>query len=465
MWLIPVFLVGVLFVWGFYPGFVSPDALFQYAQMKSGQLSNLHPPLMAWLWRGTDLLIPGPGGLFLLYAVIYLIAAAAIARNLKSGWYSRFSCFGLMLAPPVTAVLMSLWKDSLMLTMLMVAAACILSLQRHQQWRWFWTGLFALWLAALLRHNALPAIVPLVFLLFHHVPQVKVHLWLNIIKTLAVAVLFALSGPQIEKQHQVTRISMLPTVALWDLAAISLHDGQMLIPPYALGWQGMSLARLNELFSPISNVPLCQFTPGIGREVLCMEKIPLRHGRALSSDQAQQLQQDWLALISAHSQAYLDHRTNLWLHLIGIRHDPSFIGFNVSSTQPEALSGNWYEGPAPQVLGIHAFALPSARGQFIASGMQLLQQFSPLLRPWPYLLILLVCSVVFLVRQQHNPLRATALGLCISGWMMLLPLFFIAPNAQLRYAIWPIVCALIVMHMMRQSSRKRKRSRASTPHE
>lgn len=458
MWFIPIFIIGALYAYAFYPGLVSPDALFQYAQMKSGQLSNLHPPLMAWLWRGTDQMIEGPGGLYVLYMSIYLLACASIVRNLFAGWYKRMSAFGMMMLPPVTAVLMSLWKDSLMIALLMMAVAAIFTLQRMQQWRWFVFGLVALWLAAMLRHNALPALLPLVFLLFYHAPQVKVCHWCNVAKTLVILALMAATSPMLESRANVTRISMLPTVAVWDMAAVSVAEKQVLLPAYTMGWQGINVDRLSQLFSPVSNVPLCQFTPGVGREVLCMEKIPLRRGRGLLPEDAAKLQDDWLNMISTHTDSYLAHRMNLFSHLLGIEHQPDFMGFNVASTQPSALSGIWYEGPSAETLGIKPFDAISTRGKFIAGGLQLLQLHTPILRPWPYVLILLFTTVCFLFTQSQNPVRETAIGLCLSGWLMLLPLFFIAPNAQLRYAIWPILCAILTMLMMRRegSSKKKK---------
>lgn len=458
LWWIPIAIVACVTAYGFYPGLMSPDALFQYAQMKSGQISNLHPPMMAWIWRGTDRIIEGPAGLYMFYMTLYLLAAASIARHLFERWHKRASCFSMLLLPPITAVLMTVWKDSLMLAALMSAVASILCLQRSQEGRWFLLGIGSLWLAATLRHNALPALLPLVFILFYHLPQLKVS-WAHMIaKTLAVMAIFALSVPVVEHQAGVTRIAMLPTVALWDMAAISVAEKQMLLPPYALGWQGMTLERLNQLYSPVSNVPLCQYTSGVGREVLCLEEIPLRRGQGLAHDKVSTLTEDWLSLIEQYPQAYLHHRWNLTLHLLGIRQDPTLIGFNVASAQPSMLSGEWYRGPDAATLSIEPFEATSMRGKMLTTGFQLLRLQTPLLSTWPYLIILCLTTVCFAMVQRHNPLRATALAICASGWMMLIPLFFIAPNPQLRYTVWPIVCAVLTLLMLRRVRRKKYQS-------
>ena len=46
----------------FYPGWMSVDAAYQYAQVLGAPRDDIHPPLMMLLWRATDALIPGPGG-------------------------------------------------------------------------------------------------------------------------------------------------------------------------------------------------------------------------------------------------------------------------------------------------------------------------------------------------------------------------------------------------------------------
>ena len=454
MWMIPIIAVGGLAIYGFYPGLMSPDALFQYAQVKSGQISNLHPPMMAWIWRGTDQMMEGPGGLYLLYMGIYLLASASIAQHLFRSWYKRASCFSLLLLPPLTAVLMTVWKDSLLLATLMMSVAAILSLQRTQEWRWFWLAIGSLFLAATLRHNALPALLPLLFILLHHTPQLTYSASRCMAKAIIVLAMFAGAMPLIEKQSGITRIDMLPTVAAWDMAAISVAENQMLLPSYMLGWQGMTSERLSQLFSPVSNVPLCQYTPGVGREVLCMEAIPLRRGNGLKPEDVSQLTKDWIALIRSHTDSYLDHRMNVALHLLGFYQHDSILGFNVSSAQPDMLNGQWYSGPNAEALSIEPFPAPSARGQFLAYGFQLMRLQTPLMDPWLYLCLLAISTGAFVFAQHGNPLRATALALCTSGWLMLLPLFFIAPNPQLRYAVWPIACAILTTLMLRRNRRR-----------
>lgn len=442
--------IALALVIALFPGLVPPDALFQYAQLKSGEVSDLHPPLMIWLWSLTDRVIAGPGGIYLLHWALYLAAAVLVANRLFRDPRWWLLGFLLLLAPPVLVVLMSVWKDSLLLGALLLAFAAVLNIpyvSPKGRWIWFFVALAAIWLAAALRHNALPALMPLLFMLIEPSPRK----WGRIGKTVILTGLIGLSTGWVHRQADVHHVEMLPTVAVWDLAAISLMEGEMLLPPYALKDHTMSLERLRELFSPISNVPLCRYTEGVGREVYCVEPVPLRRGDGLTPAQANRLGAYWLRIILSHPAPYLRHRAYVACHMLDLCQKHSHVAFNIDSQQPDALEGIWYSGPSAQKLGIEPFAKPSEPGQRIIDGMIWLRYHTPLLSPWLYMGWLSVMTIWFGLKQKHSAYRPFALMVITSGWLMALPLFFIAPNLQLRYLVWPMLSGIIAALMLRRA--------------
>ena len=60
---------------------MSVDAAYQYAQVLGAPRDDIHQPLMMLLWRATEAIIPGPGGLFALFAAAFWGAWARWSRR------------------------------------------------------------------------------------------------------------------------------------------------------------------------------------------------------------------------------------------------------------------------------------------------------------------------------------------------------------------------------------------------
>lgn len=440
------------------PGLMSPDALFQYAQMKSGMISDIHPPIMIHLWKLIEPHIGGAAGLYLIEWAIYTVAVYLIASTLSPYFLIRVLIATLCVAPPAVAIMMTIWKDALMLSFLMLAVAAILKIALRPHLFWIAIALICLWMAAALRHNAIFAVLPLVGCIFYLIPHFACR-WCLVARTMVLCALISLSTLYINRQHA-THVSMLPTVAVWDLAAMSLIDHEMLIPSYALQDPQMTLAHLADLFDPISNVPLCRYTPDVGREVYCMEKVPLRAGEALPHNKVGELRIDWITAIITHPVAYFKHRMHVTCYLLdlcrAIETPSHYMGFAVSSSQPDMLKEDWYDGPDPASFKIKSFPSPNAMGRWIIEKLVWLRTHSVVMSSWPYMALLLGMSLVTLVYRHQGRRSAVSIALLASGWLMALPLVFIAPNFQLRYLIWPIMCAILSLCLFKLRKRGQK---------
>src|SRR5215467_4174460 len=85
----------------FYPGYVTVDARYVYADAQAWQFGDWQSPVMAVLWRAIDWIAPGGLSMFLLTVTLYwlgfgLIAGIAARRSLWLGLATPI----LALAPP-----------------------------------------------------------------------------------------------------------------------------------------------------------------------------------------------------------------------------------------------------------------------------------------------------------------------------------------------------------------------------
>ncbi|MCI5049048.1 MAG: hypothetical protein MRY32_01775 [Rickettsiales bacterium] len=453
--LMVVIATGYILGFTLYPGLVAPDTVFQYVQMIGGQISNLHPPMMLYLWDVVHDFEGGQAGLFIFNWVVYTLAVWLIVSASSYYLIPRIFYTALLFAPPIIAVMMTVWKDSVMLAFMMLGVAGMVRYARLPSFFWLIVTFASFWMAAALRHNALVALIPLLFCMLYNTPRVTKCWWCMIAKTLVLVGFVAISVQWINSRN-VTSISMFPTVGVWDLAVMSVDTGEMLIPPYALADPSMTAFDVEEYVDPIANVPLCRYVQGKGRVVYCMEKIPYRAGAALASEQIGPLTQHWISSILKHPVAYLSHRLHVTRHLLGMD-TPHSVPFVTHTSNIGMLQGTWYNGPSAQTLGIGYFATPSAEGQKLVQKLVKLWHDTPLMSPWPYMVLLAVMTLIYPFIMPATPQRFVGYSVLFSGWFMALPLLIIVPNFQLRYLIWPIVAALLSIVLIKRPPKRTKK--------
>lgn len=125
--------IGLVFtIWAFYPGYVSQASAEQYHQARTGQFDTHHPPLMAMLWSLTDRVIPGPGGLFALFALAYWAALALVAAHAtRRRWTTVLAILGVGLWPPTIGLLAHVWKDVGLLVAFLLASGVLIRESRR----------------------------------------------------------------------------------------------------------------------------------------------------------------------------------------------------------------------------------------------------------------------------------------------------------------------------------------------
>ncbi len=404
-------------LWLFYPGFVSFDTAHQWYQVRHGEYSDHHPPLMAFLWSLTEPLLPGPGAPFLFQVGIWWAALAVIAAQLFRRASSQILAVLLVgFAPPLFVLLVHVWKDVTLMAWLLAVAA-ILVVERHRparDRRLLVAAAIGLVGIAALRHNAVAAVLPLtVWIVWRwldrggmgqSVPRLR---WAT--GSLGLFVLVAGLSQLPARHPQVERVQFWPTVALWDLAAVSIVEGKVLIPP-SLHSRPLTPQALAEHFQPDVNVPL--FMPS---DLLKVSVVT-----PYTDEELAQLRSAWLALPFTHTRAYLHHRWRLMRIQIGLP------GPHLPTAQDLMADYTPFRDNPP--LRITTLPLrEQALGYLRALGG------TTWLAAWPWLLSSLLLTG-WLWRQRHRSSQAMlGLTLLASGWAYALPLTVLAASAELRY--------------------------------
>jgi hypothetical protein len=124
-------LVAILFAAGFgltlrifYPGVMTYDAKFVYEYIATGTMGDWQSPVMVWLWGLIDPIAPGAGSMFLLIATTYWLSFGVLAIVLASrGIISALMLPLLAMTPPALAFAGIIWRDVLLATCWLLAAA------------------------------------------------------------------------------------------------------------------------------------------------------------------------------------------------------------------------------------------------------------------------------------------------------------------------------------------------------
>lgn len=423
-------LLGFAFtLWVFYPGYMSYDSAYQWLQSRHGTLNTLHPPVMAMLWQLTDIILPGPGGMLVMQSLLYWVALAMLMGALPLGTISRvLGVLAIGLWPPLFGLLPHIWKDvPMMATFGLATALLCLELERPSRYLRV-TAVLLISFACMLRHNAISGAVPFaVWISIRELASFRKIIWYRVCLTiLTLLIISFMYGMSILPNYAsgVRRMeNVWSVVALWDIAAVSLSEGQLLFPA-VLHDPTLSLEDVRRDFMEAANAPL--YASG---------KLKLNLEQAYASEERQALEKAWLSLPLDHTRAYLRHRWRLAQLLFGWDRTshPDYLVF-----QPDlyAMPDN------PPVVATH-----DPLQQWVQRHLNALIN-TPLFAGWWYVVTLLAIGVAGLTRFRQ-PSAALATVVAVSALAYSLPLAFISGSAEFRYLGWLVlstpVAALLLL--------------------
>jgi hypothetical protein len=289
-----------------------------------------------------------------------------------------------------------------------------------------WLSLAMLIYAGAVRYNALAATLPLGALLAGRIVRVATHRRaVALVSAIAVAVLSLGVGFALDRTMVTDRVTAWQTIALWDLAAMSVDSGELLLPSFTHG-AGLTVTELRKpgFFDPTANTYLFQGTHTGMRDGL---------GEPYTPAQLRELRWAWIHAVLRFPGAYIRHRLRTFWLLIG-PHRGTYYG------APYFVSRTQYRDNPP---------LPNA----VEPGFQqIFYALAFILRPsWifaalPYLL-LSVAALVIGVARRHSLLGQLAVAVASGALLYAAGFLPLAPAADLRYLTWPIVAGPLALSL------------------
>jgi hypothetical protein len=396
----------------FQPGYMTVDARYVYADMRSWQLNDWQSPVMALLWWLIDPVAPGALSMFLLITALYWLGFGALALTVarRSAWLGVATPI-LALAPPSFFFVGMIWRDVLFGVAWLVAAALTLAVAERGPRMRLPVQALALGLIAfgvLLRPNAIFA-AP-VLAAYVAWPR-RFNLKRTVILLLPGALAFYALVPTVYYGLlHAKRVNPLHQIFVYDLGGITHFSGENQFP---VSWSPEQIALLtSKCYDPVRwdgywHTPPCPFV---------MQRLERPDDVIFGSPR---LAEAWLHAVVAHPIAYLQHRASFMWNFLG---RPNLVLPYFDWEGPNATYGaNPYFRP---LLALHS----------------VLEQ-TLLFRPGLWL-VLAMAVVAAAWRVRATPLGAFALGVSASAIVYVGTFFAVGVASDFRYAYWCVLATL-----------------------
>ena len=416
-WLIAI--AGFAFdVAAYWPGQMSFDSAYTWWQARGGETTDIAPPILIYVWRAFDAVLEGPGLLFALHLALFWSGLALLVGALRISRPRMLALMLLVAFAPVPWLLRGhVWTDVGMFSALLFAVGALSRAHAAQRRGWILAALPALFYAAAIRHNALPAIVPMiVWAAWLALGSGASRMRVVFLATALCVVSFAITAT-INAQVQ-RRVPFWPAAAEWDLAALSIASGEMLLPPFMIG-PGLDIAELAGAFRDWSIVPMLQNTQHGMRDPFMTDYTPAE----LSA-----LRAAWFAGIRAHPRAWLAHHWRQAAALLGV-HDPAwpreliYVDDEIQYRDNPRIARN-----------------DSALHKTLMRAAAWLSE-THALAGWPYLVVGLFAAPAAW-RRRRELAGIAAIAMLTSAWLYLAPLIVLA-TAELRYLGWSCLASVL----------------------
>ncbi len=435
---------GFLFdVAAYYPGQMSFDSGYTWWQARMGESSDTQSPMLIHIWRVLDAIEPGPGLVFVLHLLLFWSGLLLIALGLRLRPIAATLLFLVAFAPAVTVLRALVWTDVGLASALLVVTGALAFFARTGKRGWLCVALVPGFYALSLRHNALPALLPLVVYAMHRLlardNSGRPRLYVGVASALVLAVLFgAVQAINAKVDHHVPA---WPALAALDLAALSIATNQVLLPAQMIG-PGMDVADLKQAYRPWSAGAVLTSTHHGIRDPVAPGWTPA---------QLAELRHAWFAACLSHPYEYAAHRLEVSAALFGThpREWPDALKFVAAPMQVR-------DNPpiAPNATALHGWIVRTAHRL----------RPTPVFAAWPYLIVGLF-ALPFAWRRRSDLAASLALVLLVSGTLYAAPLIVAAPSAELRYLLWPCVASLVagVLALARSDAAPVGRDAVATP--
>jgi hypothetical protein len=141
------------------------DSFDQYEQALAFKFHDWHPPIMAFIWHYTDLLVTGPAGLLIVNAFLYWGGLYLVGQSLKGRRALSYFAVFVGFLPMCLATLGHIWKDTMHAVTWLFAVGFFAGFKESRPRVALAVSLWLFSVGVLLRYNAIFGIPPLLWLL------------------------------------------------------------------------------------------------------------------------------------------------------------------------------------------------------------------------------------------------------------------------------------------------------------
>ena len=406
----------VLLIVIFYPGYMSPDSISHLEQATGvARLTDWHPPVMTRLW-GLLIGVTGHISSMLIFQLVLLVAAMfmlsiLVYRHTRNrAW--PLSTYMIVLLPNIVNIAGVIWKDVQMAFSLTLAVLLIWfiisskkSLGRVAVYGIVGLALLLILYAGMLRHNALFAVLPILFVLpslFTKRPPVwsgLASVIIGLVVTIGVAIVINQPG---EKTHPITAVQLddIVHVANFDRE----HHGR---------WS---------MYKKIHDT--CRKTKDIMNSyIICTTAAQ----REVLKNEHQDVFNDWLSTIIRHPIRYASYRLATFSIFLFPQPERMYIFQpGIEQNQIGAAVKNEYA-----VSGLAAYVKGGAQANI------------PLIfQPWLYLAVLVFIYYKSGRIREHRQRRFTR-AVALSGLVYIMAYFPMAVAVDYRYIYWSVFAAIL----------------------
>lgn len=390
----------------FWPGLMSSDSLDQLTQARASHYNLWHPPVMAWVWHWTDLLVPGPSGMLVLQLALLWGGLAIVCREVLR--FARWGWAVLAIGwwPPVLALSGLVWKDVQMTASLVFAVALLVRGAHGSRW-WVAAAIVPLWYATGLRHNALTGTVPLLLLCGWWLAK-PLSASARGAAAVGLTVVTIFSSNVFNRSLSPTPMPPTQANMVHDLTGLSVATGEQLLPADYLLAAGGDAAAMRAAWVAETS------------DTLYFGPVKLRMISDLSVISS--LRAHWRTAVLAHPADWLELRWKPLKRLLGLTPDSTYL----------------HQVMEPNSLGIALAESPVRTSVF--SGLTSLTS-TPVFRHWLYVGLMLV-QLVVAWRARSLSLLPIAMVASMAGYLA--PLLVVLPAADFRYLYWNLLASLLL---------------------
>jgi len=410
--LLVLLLAFALTVLMFYPGYITADAGYVYAEAKAWRFGDWQSPVMGVIWRIVDPLAPGSLSMFLLTVTLYWLGFGGLALiALRSSICLALLTLSLAFTPPAFILLALIWRDILFGVIWLAAAVLAFAAAERHRWIRVSSQVLAISLIALgvlLRPNAAIA-APL--LATYAAWPASFGLRRTALAYVPAALLFVALVPAVyygllaaERQHP------LHSILVFDLGGITRFSGENQFP---VQWTAEQTELLKDkCYNPERwdfywHLPPCPFV---------MQRLERADDPIFGTAR---LARAWRDAVATHPFSYLEHRaTFMWQFL----------------------------ARSNLVLPVWDWAKPSSTygdSRYFRPVLQLHEVLQPTILFRPGLWVLLaIASGAFSWPRRETAAGAFAVSVTGCSVVYVLSFFFLGVAADFRYAYWCVLGTL-----------------------